>query len=97
MYYLYIFAGVHAKLLQSCLTLYDLMDYNLPGSSVHGIFLGGILEWEWIAIFSSRGSFRARDRTCISYVKPVLANRFFNTSATWKAPLYTHIYLKFQT
>ena len=27
---------VHAKLLQSCLTLYDPMDYSLPASSVHG-------------------------------------------------------------
>ena len=26
-----------AKLLQSCLTLYDPMDYSTPGSSVHGI------------------------------------------------------------
>ena len=28
------------KLLQSCLTLWDLMNQNLPGSSVHGIFPG---------------------------------------------------------
>ena len=28
---------MHAKLLQSCPTLYDLMDCNSPGSSVHGI------------------------------------------------------------
>ena len=26
-------------------TLCDLMDYNLPGSSVHGIFQARILEW----------------------------------------------------
>ena len=30
---------------QSCLTLYDLMDCSLPGSSVHGIFQTRILEW----------------------------------------------------
>ena len=29
-----------AKLLQSCLTLCDPMDYSLPDSSVHGIFSG---------------------------------------------------------
>ena len=29
--------SVHAKSLQSCLTLCDLMDWNLPGSSVHCI------------------------------------------------------------
>ena len=33
---------VHA---QSCLTLCDPMDYNLPGSSVHGVFQARILEW----------------------------------------------------
>ena len=27
------------------LTLCDLMDCNLPGSSVHGIFQARILEW----------------------------------------------------
>ena len=27
---------MHAKSLQSCLTLSDTMDYGLPGSSVHG-------------------------------------------------------------
>ena len=32
----------------------DPMDCSLPGLSVYGIFLVGILEW--IAIFSSRGS-----------------------------------------
>ena len=30
-------AGVHAQLLQSCLTLCDPMDCSRPGSSVHGI------------------------------------------------------------
>ena len=29
---------------QSCLTLYDLMDYSPPGSSVHGILQARILE-----------------------------------------------------
>ena len=28
---------MHAKSLQSCLTLCDAMDYSSPGSSVHGI------------------------------------------------------------
>ena len=34
-----------AKLLQSCLTLWDPMDCSPPGSSVHGIFQARILEW----------------------------------------------------
>ena len=33
-------SDICAKLLQSCPTLCDPMDYSLPGSSVHGIFPG---------------------------------------------------------
>ena len=40
---------------QSCLTLYDLMDCSLLGSSVHGILQTRILEW--VAIPFSRGIF----------------------------------------
>ena len=36
-------------------TLCDLMDYNLPGSSVHGISKARVLEW--VAISFSRGIF----------------------------------------
>ena len=39
---------------KECLTLCDPMDCNPSGSSVHGIFLAGILEW--VAMPSSRGS-----------------------------------------
>ena len=49
---------------QSYLTPWDPMDYRPPGSSVHGILQARILEW--IAMSSSRGSFRPRDRTQIS-------------------------------
>ena len=38
---------------QSCLTLCDTIDSNLPGSSVHGILQERILEW--VAIPFSRG------------------------------------------
>ena len=34
---------------QSCLTLNDPMDCSLPGSTVHGIFQAGVLEWDAIA------------------------------------------------
>ena len=47
---------------QSCLTLCKSMDYNLPGSSVHGILHARILEW--VAIPSSWVSSQPRDRTC---------------------------------
>ena len=46
---------------QSCLTLYDPMDCNPPGSSVHGIPQARILEWVAIplgcqGIFQTQGS-----------------------------------------
>ena len=34
---------------QSCPTLFDSMDYSLPGSSIHGIFQAR--ELEWVVIF----------------------------------------------
>ena len=54
------------KLLQLYPTLLDSMEYNPPGSSVHGIFQARILEW--VAMPSSRGSSQPKDLTCISYV-----------------------------
>ena len=38
-----------AKLLQSCLTLCDLIDGSPPGSSVPGILQARVLEWVTIA------------------------------------------------
>ena len=35
-----------SEVAQSCPTLSDPMDYSLPGSSVHGIFQAGGLEWD---------------------------------------------------
>ena len=37
---------------QSCPTLWDPMDYSLPGSSLHGILQARVLEW---VAFSSPG------------------------------------------
>ena len=34
-----------SEVAQSCTTLRDPMDCSLPGSSVHGIFQAGVLEW----------------------------------------------------
>ena len=50
---------VHAKSLQSSLTLCDTMDYSLPGSSVHGILQARILKW--VDLPSTRGSPQPRD------------------------------------
>ena len=38
-----------SEVAQSCLTLSDPMDCSLLGSSVHGIFQAGVLEWGAIA------------------------------------------------
>ena len=38
-----------SEVAQSCLTLSDLVDCSLPGSSVHGIFQARVLEWGAIA------------------------------------------------
>ena len=51
---------------QSCLTLCDLMDCSLLGSSVHGIFQTRTLEG--VAISFSRGSSSPRDGTHVSFV-----------------------------
>ena len=56
---------VHAKLLQSCPTLCDPMNYSLPGSSVYGILQARILEWAVMP--STRGSSRPKNGTCVSY------------------------------
>ena len=42
-----------SEVTQSYPTLSDPMDYSLPGSSIHGIFQAGVLEWGAIA-FSFR-------------------------------------------
>ena len=56
---------------QLCLTPDNLMDCNLPGSSVHGIFQARILER--VAIPFSRGSSQPRDQIWVSHT----AGRFF--------------------
>ena len=56
---IYTYMYVRALSLQSCLTLWDPMDCNPPGSSVHGIFQTRILKW--VAMPSSRGSSQPKD------------------------------------
>ena len=75
-------------LLQQCPSLCNPMDYNPPGSFIHGILQAGILEW--VAGPSSRGSPRPGDRP-ISLMFPVLAGMSFTTSATWEACLTRYI------
>ena len=61
---------------QTCPTLCDPMDCNLPGSSIHGIFQARILERG--AISFSKGSSRPRDRSRVSR----LVGRRFTVWAT---------------
>ena len=49
------------KVAQSCLTLFDPMDYT-----VHGILQARILEW--VDFCFSRGSSQSRDRTQVSCI-----------------------------
>ena len=57
---------VHAKSLLLCLTPCNPMDYNLPGSYVHGVIQPRIPEW--VTMSSSRGSPQLRDPAHVSFV-----------------------------
>ena len=78
---------MNAKL---CLTHWSPMDYSLPGSSVHGILQGLILEW--VTMSSSKGSPQLRDQA-VFLMTPALVGWFFTTSTTWKAPFITYFAL----
>ena len=71
---------VRARSLQSWPTLCSAMDCSLPGSAVHGILQARLLEW--VAMPSSRGSSKPRDRTQVSYI-----------SCTGKQVLYHYCHL----
>ena len=66
-----------------CPTLFDLMDYSLLGSSIHGIFQSKILEW--VAITYSRGSSWPRDWTHVSCASCIGRQVLYHCS-TWEAP-----------
>ena len=51
---------------KSFLSLFDPVDYSLPGSSAHGIFQARILGWGSISHF--RGSPQPRDQTHVSCI-----------------------------
>ena len=58
------------------------MDYSQPGSSLHGILQLRILEW---VAMPPPGDLPEPGIEPSSLVSPVLAGRFFTTSATWEA------------
>ena len=70
---------VKVLVIQSCLTLCYPTDYNLSGSSVHGILQVRILEW--VAIPFSRESSQPRDWTWVSCI----TGRFFTIWVIRKA------------
>ena len=49
-----------SEVAESCPTLSDPMDCNLPGSSVHGIFQARVLEWGAIAFSDTYSAVRAK-------------------------------------
>ena len=63
--------SVRAQSLQLCPTLYNPIEWSLPGSSVHGILQARTLEG--VALPSSRGSFPPRAWTHV----PCITARFF--------------------
>ena len=71
--------GKVREIAQSCLTLCDLMDCSLPGSSIQWIFQTRILEW--VSISFSRGSSQPKDWTWVSCT----AGRLFTIWATREA------------
>jgi len=74
---------VHAKWLQSWLTLCNPLDYSPPGASVHGISQARILEW--VAISSSRGS-SDPEIELTSVMSPALAGGFFTSKCHLRCP-----------
>ena len=49
---------------QSCLTLHDPIDYSLPGSTIHGIFQAGVLEWSAIIVTATAKSLHSCPTLC---------------------------------
>ena len=82
---------VHAKSLQSCLTVCNPMDCSPSGSSVHGVLQARIPEC--VAMPSSRGSSHPGIGP-MSLMSP-LTGRYFTISATWEAhKIYNEIIIK---
>ena len=76
---MFVAAATAAKSLQSCPTLCDPIDGTPPGSPVPGILQARTLEW--VAISSSKGSSRPRDRNCISCI----GRQILYHCTTWEA------------
>ena len=71
---------------QSCLTVFDPMDCNIPGSSVHGDSPGKNTGGGCHSL--PQGSSQSRDQTQASCI----AGRFFTIWATREVQIYNNIY-----
>ena len=76
---------VESEVAQSCPTLCDPMDCSLPGSSVHGTFQAGILEW--VAIAFSLSPIPGQYEVPVSTGFPVVTKRGHKVAASLPAPL----------
>ena len=77
---------VHAKSLQSCLTLCYPMDFCSPGSSVHEI----LRQEYWSGLpCPPPGDLPDPEIELVSLMSLALAREFFTTSATWEAQIIT--------
>ena len=73
---------MHAKSLQSCLTLCNLMDCSLSGFPVHGILQARISERVTIP---PPGDLPNPGIKSMPLTSPELAGMFFATDTTWEA------------
>ena len=67
---------------QLCLTFYNPMDHNPPGSSVHRVSQERIMEW---LPFPPSGYFLNPGIESVSLVSPALAGGFFTTATLGKS------------
>ena len=74
--------SLHAKSLQSCLTLCDPMDCSTPGSFVHRILQARILEW---VAMPSPGDLPDPGIESTSLMSSASVGRFFTSSAILEA------------
>ena len=94
-----------SEVTQSCPTLSDPMDCSLPGSSIHGIFQAGVLEWGAIAfsdIMSSEQEIMTRntERQKTQFEKTVMVSEIDMSGmfipyiyfANWLLLWYQHLH-----
>ena len=88
--------NVHAKLLQSWLTLCDPMDCSSPSSSVHGLLQAWIhgLPWDCCGLpCPTPGDLLDPGIKLSSFTSPLLAGGFWTTRAIWEATQEIYVYL----